>query len=160
MLIPGHSFGLTGRRYAAAGTGFGEGSPSDGVTPDAPGRTGRYANGAEVAALEARGIEVLVSTAAEGRRRTHDFRPAKAPPAVREPKADWLKAMAGKLASEQGRALYKLRRQTVEPVFGVIKAVLGFAGFSLRGLDKVEGEWTLVALAYNCKRLHKLSLAT
>ena len=45
-------------------------------------------------------------------------------------------------------------------IFGVIKAVLGFAGFSLRGLDKVEGEWTLVALAYNCKRLHKLSLAT
>ena len=54
--------------------------------------------------------------------------------------------MAEKLASEEGRALYKLRRQTVEPVFGVIKAVLGFAGFSLRGLDKVEGEWTLVAL--------------
>ncbi len=119
-----------------------------------------YANGAEVAALEASGIEVLVSSAAEGRRRTHDFRPAKAPPAVKQPKADWLKAMAEKLASEEGRALYKLRRQTVEPVFGVIKAVLGFSGFSLRGLDKVEGEWTLVALAYNCKRLHKLSLAT
>ena len=78
----------------------------------------------------------------------------------RAAKADWLRAMAEKLASEEGRALYKLRRQTVEPVFGVIKAVLGFAGFSLRGLDKVEGEWTLVALAYNCKRLHKLSLAT
>ena len=120
---------------------------------------GGYANGAEVAALEASGIEVLVSTSAEGRRRTHDFRPAKALPSAREPKADWLKAMAEKLASEEGRALYKLRRQTVEPVFGVIKAVLGFAGFSLRGLDKVEGEWTLVALAYNCKRLHKLSLA-
>ena len=119
-----------------------------------------YANGAEVAALEASGIEVLVSTAAEGRRRTHDFRPVKALPAVKGPKADWLKAMAEKLASEEGRALYKLRRQTVEPVFGVIKALLGFAGFSLRGLDKVEGEWTLVALAYNCKRLHKLSLAT
>ena len=69
-------------------------------------------------------------------------------------------ALAEKLTSEEGRALYKLRRQTVEPVFGVIKAVLGFSGFSLRGLDKVEGEWTLVALAYNCKRLHKLSLAT
>ena len=68
--------------------------------------------------------------------------------------------MAEKLASEEGRALYKRRRQTVAPVFGVIKAVLGFAGFSLRGLEKVEGEWTLVALAYNCKRLHKLSLAT
>ena len=120
---------------------------------------GGYANGAEVAALEASGIEVLVSTSAEGRRRTHDFRPVEALPAAREPKAEWLKAMAEKLASEEGRALYKLRRQTVEPVFGVIKAVLGFAGFSLRGLDKVEGEWTLVALAYNCKRLHKLSLA-
>ena len=118
-----------------------------------------YANGAEVAALEASGIEALVSTSAEGRRRTHDFRPVKALPAAKEPKADWLKAMAEKLASEEGRALYKLRRQTVEPVFGVIKAVLGFAGFSLRGLEKVEGEWTLVALAYNCKRLHKLSLA-
>ncbi len=61
-----------------------------------------------------------------------------------------------KLASEEGRALYKLRQQTVEPVFGIIKAVLGFTGFSLRGLDKVTGE--LVALAYNCKRLHKLKL--
>ena len=119
-----------------------------------------YANGAEVAALEAGGIEALVSPSAEGRRRTHDFRPAKALPAAKEPKADWLKAMAEKLASEEGRALYKRRRQTVAPVFGVIKAVLGFAGFSLRGLEKVEGEWTLVALAYNCKRLHKLSLAT
>ena len=112
-----------------------------------------YANGAEVAALEASGIEALVSTSAEGRRRTHDFRPVKALPAAKEPKADWLKAMAEKLASEEGSASYKLRRQTVEPVFGVIKAVLGFAGFSLRGLEKVEGEWTLVALAYNCKRL-------
>ena len=118
-----------------------------------------YANGAEVEALEASGIEALVSTSAEGRRRTHDFRPVKALPAAKEPKADWLKAMAEELASEEGRASYKLRRQTVEPVFGVIKAVLGFAGFSLRGLEKVEGEWTLVALAYNCKRLHKLSLA-
>ena len=118
-----------------------------------------YANGAAVAALEASGIEALVSTSTEGRRRIHDFRPAKALPAAKRPKAEWLKAMAEKLASEEGRGLYKRRRQTVEPVFGVIEAVLGFAGFSLRGLEKVEGEWTLVALAYNCKRLHKLSLA-
>ncbi len=111
------------------------------------------------AALEASGIEALVSTSAEGRRRTYDFRPGKALPAAKEPKAEWLKAMAEKLASEEGRALHKLRRQTVEPAFGVIKAVLGFAGFSRRGLEKTEGEWTLVALAYSCKRLHKLSLA-
>ena len=118
-----------------------------------------YANGEAVAALADAEIEALVSTAAEGRRRTHDFRPAR-PSAPRELKAEWLKAMAEKLASEEGRALYKLRRQTVEPVFGIVKAVLGFTGFSLRGLDKVTGEWDLVALAYNCKRLHKLSLAT
>ena len=111
-----------------------------------------------MAALEASGIEALVATAAQ-RRRRHDFRPAGAGTAVKEAKADWLREMATKLDSEEGRALYRLRRQTVEPVFGVIKAVLGFTGFSLRGLDKVAGEWTLVALAYNCKRLHKLTLS-
>ena len=65
-----------------------------------------------------------------------------------------------RLDSEEGRTLYRLRQQSVEPVFGIIKAVLGFTGFSLRGLDKVAGEWALVALAYNCKRLYKLTLAT
>jgi transposase len=119
-----------------------------------------YANGEEVAALAESGIEALVATAAEGRRRRHDFRPTKAETPVKEPKAEWLRDMAKKLESEEGRALYRLRQQTVEPVFGVIKAVLGFTGFSLRGLDKVAGEWDLVALAYNCKRLHKLKLAT
>ena len=117
-----------------------------------------YANGDEVESLAESGIEVLVATGAEGRRRPHDFRPTKAVAAAKEPKADWLKAMAAKLASEEGRALYKLRQPTVEPVFGIIKAVLGFTDFSLRGLDKVAGEWDLVALAYNCKRLHKLKL--
>ena len=90
----------------------------------------------------------------------HDFRPAKAETPAKEPKAEWLQVMAAKLASEEGRALYRLRQQTVEPVFGIIKAVLGFTGFSMRGLDKVAGEWDLVALAYNCKRLHKLRMAT
>ena len=118
-----------------------------------------YANGAEVAAIEARGIEALVATASEGRRRRHDFRPSGAGTAVKEAKAAWLQEMANKLDSEEGRALYGLRQQTVKPVFGVIKAVLGFTRFSLRGLDKVAGEWDLVALAYNCKRLHKLTLS-
>ena len=119
-----------------------------------------YAHGAEVERLAGRGIEALVATGAAGRRRRHDFRPAKGCAPPKEPKAEWLQAMAVKLASEPGRALYKLRQQTVEPVFGIIKAVLGFTGFSLRGQDKVGGEWRLVALAYNCKRLHKLKLAT
>lgn len=117
-----------------------------------------YANGDDVENLAEAGIEALVATGAEGRRRTHDLRPAKAEAAAKQPKAEWLQAMAAKLASDEGRALYKLRQQTVEPVFGIIKAVLGFTGFSLRGLDKVTGEWDLVALAYNCKRLHKLKM--
>jgi transposase len=118
-----------------------------------------YANGDEVESLAADGIEVLVATGAEGRRRRRDFRPAHTAAPTKEPKADWLKAMVAKLASEQGRALYRRRQQTVEPVFGIIKAVLGFTRFSLRGLAKVAGEWDLVALAYNCKRLHRLKLA-
>ncbi len=117
-----------------------------------------YANGEEVESLAEAGVEALVATGAEGRRRTYDFRPAKAQAPPKEPKADWLKAMAAKLEGAEGRALYRLRQQTVEPVFGIIKAVLGFTEFSLRGLDKVAGEWDLVALAYNCKRLHKLKL--
>ena len=126
-----------------------------------------YANGEEVERLAARGIEALVATGAGGGRRRHDFRPAKAATAAKEPKAAtaakepkaaWLQAMATKLASEEGSALYKRRQQTVEPVFGIIKAVLGFTHFALRGQGKVAGEWSLVALAYNCKRLHKLQL--
>jgi transposase len=117
-----------------------------------------YANGDEVESLAEAGIEALVATGAEGRRRTHDFRPAKAQALPKAPTAAWLKAMKAKLESAQGRALYRLRQQTVEPVFGIVKAVLGFTHFSLRGLDKVAGEWDLVALAYNCKRLHKLKL--
>ena len=117
-----------------------------------------YANGDEVASLADIDVEALVATGTEGRRRRYDFRPPKAGTASKDPKAEWLKVMAEKLASEEGRALYKLRQQTVEPVFGIIKAVFGFRRFSLRGLDKVSGEWNLVALAYNCKRLHKLKL--
>lgn len=64
--------------------------------------------------------------------------------------------MAHRLRTEMGRTLYKLRQQTVEPVFGIIKEVMGFRRFLLRGLEKVQMEWTLVCLAYNLKRLHRL----
>lgn len=61
--------------------------------------------------------------------------------------------MAHRLKTKDGRARYALRKQTVEPVFGIIKSVMGFRQFSLRGLDKVRGEWTLVCLAWNLKRM-------
>ncbi len=58
-------------------------------------------------------------------------------------------------ANRQGRwkFRYALRKQTVEPVFGIVKSVLGFRQFSLRGLDQVRGEWNLVCLAWNLKRM-------
>ncbi len=58
-----------------------------------------------------------------------------------------LKKMAHKLKTQAGRKRYALRKQTVEPVFGIIKSVMGFRQFLLRGLEKVEGEWNLVHLA-------------
>ena len=56
-------------------------------------------------------------------------------------------------------AHYRLRKQTVEPVFGIVKQAMGFRQFLLRGLEKVAGEWALVTLAYNSRRLHNLRLA-
>jgi len=64
-----------------------------------------------------------------------------------------MQAMAHRLATQAGRAAYALRKQTVEPVFGIIKSVMGFRQFSLRGLRKVTGEWNLVCLAWNVKRM-------
>jgi hypothetical protein len=70
--------------------------------------------------------------------------------------APFAERMRHRTATAAGRALYTLRQQTVEPVFGIIKDVLGFRRFSLRGLAKVSLEWDLVTLAYNVKRLHRL----
>ena len=67
--------------------------------------------------------------------------------------------MAYKLLTQAGKAIYKQRKSTVEPVFGIIKEVMGFRQFSLRGLAAAAGEWTLVCLAYNLKRLHVLDSA-
>ena len=67
--------------------------------------------------------------------------------------------MATRLASEVGRARYRRRKAIVEPVFGWIKAVLGFRRFSLRGEAKARGEWTVVCLAVNLKRFHQISMA-
>lgn len=67
--------------------------------------------------------------------------------------------MNQRLKSKEGGDIYKKRKQTVEPVFGIIKETLGFRRFSLRGEQQTDGEWSLVCLAYNLKRLFKLSIA-
>ena len=69
------------------------------------------------------------------------------------PEASAKEKMKYRLETKKGRELYALRKQTIEPIFGIIKETLGFRRFSLRGLKKVRTEWTLVALAYNLKRL-------
>ncbi len=66
-----------------------------------------------------------------------------------------IKAMRSKLDSESGKAIYARRKHIVEPVFGHIKAVLGFTGFNLRGLKKVKAEFKIVAIAHNLKKISK-----
>lgn len=67
-----------------------------------------------------------------------------------------LEEMAYRLKTPEGRALYGRRKSTVEPVFGQIKHVLGFRQFMLRGLAQISGEWSLVTMAYNLRRLFQL----
>ena len=77
-------------------------------------------------------------------------------PAAPGPLASAQEVMAHRLQTAAGKALYKLRKQTVEPVFGIIKAVMGFRQFLLRSRAKVGLEWTLVCVSYNLKRMFRL----
>jgi transposase len=101
----------------------------------------------------ARAVVVLAAIQREAHGRTVAQLEKKPDPPAPAENAPFLERMAHRVATRQGRARYKLRQQTVEPVFGIIKEALGFRRFSLRGLQKVALEWTLVTLAYNCKRL-------
>jgi transposase len=80
-------------------------------------------------------------------------------PEAPPPGASVAEAMRHRLKTAAGKKLYKLRQQTVEPVFGIIKSAMGFRQFLVRGLANVSTEWTLVCLAYNLRRLHTLNLA-
>jgi transposase len=85
-----------------------------------------------------------------------EARPEPPPPG---PAASTREVMEHRLESTAGKKLYGQRKQTIEPVFGIIKAAMGFRRFSLRGLGKVNTEWTLVSLSYNLKRLFHLGAA-
>lgn len=105
------------------------------------------------------GVEVFCSVHREDAHsdRQYDYRPKKqSERPVRKIKDPRLVAMQSKLQTEEGKAIYGLRNHTVETAFGIIKSVMGFRGFMLRGLGKVTGEWDLVCLSYNMKRLHRL----
>jgi transposase len=100
-------------------------------------------------------IEPLISM---GRERHHvPWRERFASPAPAPENPSPLEAMAHRLTTPEGKRRYALRKQTPEPVFGIIKSVMGFRQFTLRGLAKVKGEWNLVTLSWNMKRMFALS---
>ena len=114
-----------------------------------------YFSQANVAACAAAGIEPMI---APGRAAHHPplaerFAEDPAPPGSPTP----LDAMRHRLQTKAGKQRYALRKQTPEPVFGIIKSVLGFRQFLLRGLDQVRGEWSLVTMAWNIKRIFALA---
>ena len=113
-----------------------------------------YFSAANVTACERAGIEPSIAIQRDEHHPhwSERFANPPAPPAAATP----VERMAHRLKTPTGRATYALRKQTVEPVFGIIKAVMGFRQFLTRGLDNVQNEWTLVCLAWNLKRMAAL----
>mgnify|MGYP006138218071 CR=1 FL=1 len=116
-----------------------------------------YFSAANVQACGVAGIEPLIALGREAHHPSLSERFAEAPPAPADPTA--VEAMAHRLKTLEGRKLYAQRKHTPEPVFGIIKSVLGFRQFLLRGLNNVRGEWNLVTMAWNLKRMFVLSPA-
>jgi len=124
-------------------------------TPEAAALDAGYWSEFNVNGLKARGIDPYIATGREPHHQNWQtyFARQPEPPAAN---ASAMEKMAYKLRTDIGQAIYRLRKYTVEPVIGIIKEVLGFRQFSLRGLSAAAGEWVLVCLAFNLKRLHTL----
>lgn len=110
-----------------------------------------YYSAANVQSCVHAGIEPLLAAGRDAHHPHWEDRFTEPPP-LSEP-ASAVDRMKHRLKTLQGRALYALRKQTVEPVFGIIKSVMGFRQFLLRGLAAVRGEWSLVTMAWNIKRM-------
>ncbi len=132
--------------------------PDDLGRPDALLADAGYFSEANVEACARAGIDPLIAAGRDVHHPAVDERFAPAPPAPENPTP--LVAMRHRLKTLEGRALYAKRKHTPEPVFGIIKSVLGFRQFSLRGLAGARGEWSLVTMAWNVKRMFNLSQAT
>lgn len=123
--------------------------------PDTAALDNGYFSEANIAACQKRGIKPYIATGREPHHLDwHTFfqEQPEQPAQDASPKVK----MAYQLQTEIGHAIYRLRKSTIEPVIGIIKEVLGFRQFSLRGLEAAAGEWCLVCLAFNLKRLHTL----
>ena len=114
-----------------------------------------YCSTTNLEACEEKGLNAYISTS----RQQHGQRPR--PSRGRPPKdLDARGRMERKLRSKAGQAIYALRKTLVEPVFGQIKGARGLDRFRLRGLEKVNGEWALMATTHNILKLFRASLAT
>ena len=133
--------------------------PAELGTPDAAAMDNGYFSADNITACETRGIAPYIATGRESHHRSWKAYFAELPAPPPEDASLTVK-MAYKLQTEIGKAIYGLRKCTVEPVIGIIKEVLGFRQFSLRGLAAAAGEWCLVCLAFNLKRLHVLLAAS
>lgn len=113
-----------------------------------------YFSAANVAACQGAAITPLIVTGRQSHHPPLAERFAAAPPPPDNPTP--VEAMAHRLQTPEGKKLYALRKQTPEPVFGIIKSVIGFRQFLLRGHDNVRAEWNLVTTAWNIKRMFAL----
>jgi len=113
-----------------------------------------YFSESNVNACAVAGIAPVIAMGREVHHPSLNERFAEPPPPPENPTP--LEAMAHRLQTPQGKKRYALRKQIPEPVFGIVKSVLGFRQFLLRGLDKVRGEWSLVTMAWNVKRMFVL----
>jgi transposase len=129
--------------------------PAEAGKPQAGALDNGYFSAKNIAGLEARQIDPYIATGREPHHQSWQERFAQHPTPPPD-EASPLVKMAYKLQTDIGQAIYGLRKCTVEPVIGIIKEVLGFRQFSLRGLAAAAGEWCLVCLAFNLKRLHVL----
>jgi transposase len=108
-----------------------------------------------VVACETQGILPYIAVGRQGHNQPPWDRFSEPPPLSDD--ADSVDKMKHRLKTKAGKAVYAKRKVTSEPVFGIIKAVMGFRSFLLRGIEAVEGEWNLVCMAFNIKRLHVLT---
>jgi len=132
-----------------------EAIPSEAGKPQAAALDNGYFSPANIEELERRGIDPYIATGRDRHHQSWQERFAQQPEPPAEDASPIVK-MAYKLKTDIGKIIYGLRKSTVEPVIGIIKETLGFRQFSLRGLLAVIGEWCLVCLAYNLKRMHVL----
>ena len=114
-----------------------------------------YFSESNIKEMELRSIEPYIATGRDSHHKSWRARFAELPAPPPENASITVK-MAYKLKTEIGKTIYDLRKCTVEPVIGIIKEIMGFRQFSLRGLAAAAGEWCLVCLAFNLKRLHVL----